>query len=67
MELKMRLLDRLALNRLISILTGFILAIVKILSKNDHQEDDDMIPIPPRENIIKRITKKTKNILNRKK
>jgi F0F1-type ATP synthase delta subunit len=67
MELKMRFLDRLALNRLISILTGFILAIVKILAQHNHEEIDNVVPIPPKENIIKRITKKTKNILNRKK
>ena len=67
MELQMRFLDRLALNRLISILTGFILAIVKILAHNNQENTDDIIPIPPKENLIKRITKKTKNILNRKK
>ena len=62
----MRFLDRLALNRLISILTGFILAIVKILAS--HNEINNVTPdLPPRENILKRITKKTKTILKPKK
>lgn len=65
MELCMRLLDRLALNRLISILTSFVLAIVKILAQ--HDTDESSPTIPPKENIIKRIAKKTKTILKRKK
>lgn len=39
----MKFLDRLALNRLISILTNFIISLVKIFSKNKDSID---IPTP---------------------
>lgn len=46
----MRLLDRIALNRLISIITGFILAITKIIvSRSDNDNND--IPDPPKRRI----------------
>ena len=46
----MRLLDRLALNRLVSIITGFILAIVKILESHTHDEKIDE-PVGPKRRI----------------
>ena len=39
----MKFLDRLALNRLISILTNFVLSLIKIFSKNTNSID---IPTP---------------------
>lgn len=46
----MRLLDRIALNRLLSIITGFILAIVKVLASHSEVEDIDE-PVPPKRRI----------------
>lgn len=42
----MRLLDRIALNRLISIITSFILSLAKIFSPK--QKTDDITPKPPK-------------------
>lgn len=45
----MRLLDRIALNRLLSIITGFLLAITKILiSKSDIDQNPDEETKPER-------------------
>lgn len=47
----MRLLDRIALNRLVSIITGFILAIVKILALKTSEEEDIDEPKPPKRRV----------------
>jgi len=46
----MKLLDRIALNRLISIITGFILAITKIIVSHSEVEDIDE-PVPQKRRI----------------
>jgi hypothetical protein len=46
----MKLLDRIALNRLVSIITGFILAITKIIMSHSEVEDIDE-PVPPKRRI----------------
>lgn len=41
----MNILDRIALNRLIKIITNFIIAILKIFAPND--KIDNIVPNPP--------------------
>lgn len=48
----MRFLDKIALNRLIAILTSFILGIIKIFAPN--KSIDDIVPPPPKVPLIKR-------------
>jgi len=49
----MKLIDRIALNRLIKILTNFILAIIKIFQKND--KPTPVEPPPSRPKPLKKI------------
>lgn len=51
----MRLLDKIALNRLIAIITSFILGILKLIP-NDTKPND--VPAPPRFPLFKRRKKK---------
>jgi hypothetical protein len=48
--LKMRLLDKIALNRLISIITNFILGLIKIFAPKS--VEDIEIPKPKRKKIL---------------
>ena len=43
----MRLLDKIALNRLISIISGFILGILKLITPKIKEEDIPIIPAKP--------------------
>ncbi len=49
----MKLLDKIALNRLLIIITNFILSLIKIF--NDHKEIDPAVP--KRKSIIDRLKK----------
>jgi hypothetical protein len=51
----MKILDRIALNRLISILTSFILSLAKILSKTQVDNISPITPKPPKVPLRKRI------------
>lgn len=43
----MNFLDRLAFNRLVSIVLNFILAIIKVIAPKTGKELEDSHPIPP--------------------
>lgn len=43
----MRLLDKIALNRLISIISGLILSILKLITPKIKEEDIPIIPAKP--------------------
>lgn len=51
----MKILDRIMLNRLIAIITNFILSIVKILQKKDSPEVVDPNPSPENRPLRKKI------------
>ena len=43
----MRLLDRILLNRLISMISGFILGVLKLIAPKTKEEDTPIIPAKP--------------------
>lgn len=59
----MRLIDRIALNRLINTIVNLILSLAKIFAKSESKIDTTVKPSKPR--VIKKITDKIINILPR--
>jgi hypothetical protein len=53
----MRILDKIALQRLISMLLTFILAVLKLLMPSNTEADDDPKPKPKRKRIFPRVNK----------
>jgi len=54
----MKLLDKIVLNRLIAILTGFVLALLKMFVPQNTEEETDPEPKPLRKRIIDKLRKK---------
>ncbi|NBU33464.1 hypothetical protein EBZ38_13790 [bacterium] len=59
----MRIIDRIALNRLIVLITGFILKLAKILSKNSEKVIDAPVVKPKRPKPLKRVVDTINNII----
>jgi hypothetical protein len=57
----MKLLDRIALNRLISIITSFILSIMKIFA---NKNIDNVVPDVPDDKPFPWLRKKVKKVIN---
>jgi hypothetical protein len=43
------IIDRILLNRLVAIITSFILGVLKLISSNTKTDDKNVVPTPPKQ------------------